>query len=194
MRRFQDFTTVESCLDGDIILIGEKHGNERSGGLARDVLGEVEPGVIAVEEPPNKAVIPRGAMGAAVQYSRDNQLDFAKIDIESRRREFASRVDDMARFHAVANSFSSPIQPSGDLQEQAIWDARNGVKDRFGEAAWRIMYPIREQEMARRLLTLRENYDGPVVAAIGAFHVPAVSQFLAHEEPLEKIDDNRVRA
>lgn len=193
MRRFQDHTTVESCHGGDIILIGEEHGNSKCESLAEDVIDDVEPGVFAVEMPPRSPVSGRGAMGAVRRAANAAGEPVINIDIENRSRKFKETTDERWKLTRRANVFSEPIEEDGNLEERAIWDARARVKAEFGADTWRIMYPIREAEMARQLLTANRQYDGRVVAAIGAFHVPAVSRFLVHEEPLDDISTERIR-
>lgn len=194
MRAFDDYTTVESCLDGDVILVGEEHGNNRCADLAGRVLDAVEPGAIAIEEPPERRAPHSAAMGEVSSYAKNNGLRLAKIDIENRTRRFSQAIGNQRGLHSTANNFTFEIQEDGNLNPKAIRDAREAVKEQFGVSAWRIMYPIRETEMARNLLTLRNEYDGPVVAAIGAFHVPAVSRFLAHQEPYGGLSSNRFEA
>lgn len=183
MTEHTDKTTVAQV--GDIILIGEEHRNSRCRFLAETVLDDVTPGVIALEHRSQM-----GAIGALQEYARSYAVPAVKIDGPKRFRQTVDSVIDLLD---TANHFEYPIQEDGDLDPRAPRVARKMVRDEFGLDTHREMYPERERYMARRLNRLAEDYDGPVVAGVGAFHVEAIVEMLPRVGAMESISPSRVK-
>lgn len=199
---FEDYTTVEETLDGDVILVGEEHtppGAEYSEDLADRVLQEYEPQTIAIESyrPRNRS---GGAMGRVADYASDEGVPLVAIDNSNPwHRLDCSRSNLMER----ANHFSHPIQEDGDLDPAAIYDARERIRDEFGDDAREMMFENRENAMAARLRGLREStecgpedmeYESPIVAAIGTFHIRGIRDRLEENIDLVFVRDERIHA
>lgn len=176
-------TTVERI--GDIVLIGEEHRNKRSAKLAEEVLDGLNPGVIGLEH-----VAGTGAIGVLRRYADNHGITRVKIDGPKR---FRRTVDDVHDLIGTANFFADPIQEDGDLDPEVPQIARNKVRDKFGLDTHRQMYPERERYMARRLNRLRESWDTPVVAGMGAFHVDAVAEMMPRVGAIGSINSRRIR-
>jgi len=192
MDEYNDYTTVASLLGGDIILVGEKHGNRDSASLMDTVLETVEPQTVAAEMPPRSRVPSTGGMGRARKYATENSAPLIRIDKSGRFNNIRDTDISMSELIRKANLFSYEIETDGDLNEDAIWDARNRIKTYYGNKVWKAMYPEREAAMAKHLLKARSEFETPIVAGIGAFHLPAVSQMIQHESPAEKLTDSRI--
>lgn len=170
----EQLTTVENI--GRYCFVGEEHtppGAPICKQVAENVLSEVEPAAIAIEMPPGGT--PGGAgMGAAYQYAQDN--DVPAFVVDKPRRAMRESVDSYLDLTRDANKFSHEIEPNGDLNEQAIFDARNRIHEQYGAEAYNEMYRNREERMARRVAWLGEEYDGPVAWFGGVFHIKAMSE------------------
>lgn len=175
-------TTVERV--GNIVLIGEEHRNERSAKLAEEVLDGLNPGVVGLEH-----VADTGAIGVLRRYADNHGITRVKIDGPKR---FNSTVDNPRELIGTANFFADPIQEDGDLDPEVPQIARSKVRDEFGLDTHRQMYPERERYMARRLNRLAEDWETPVVAGIGAFHVDAVANMIPRVGAIESIGATRI--
>lgn len=180
---FEEYTTVEEVLDGDVILIGEQHeepGASRSNDLAWEVIGEYSPQTVAIEayRPLNRTGT---AQGALYDYSREEGIPLVAID---ENNQWGDLECDRHDLHEVANTFSHPIQEDGDLDAGAIYDSRSNVLHEFGEEAFEMMYEDRELAMAQRIrgTLMRTSVETPLVVAMGAFHVPIVRDHLTNGE------------
>lgn len=190
---YEDFTTVEVLMDGDLIIVGEEHGNENSKRLMQRILDKTDPGMTAVEQGPHHARPVDGAMGEVARYAEREGIDLWHIDNEDRWRSIRSDTD-MRELLDVANQFSHEIQLDGDLDERAITDARERVRDQFGNEVFNAVYPDREETMAEYLRWLGNitTYP-PAVAAVGAFHLPAIAEIIEEDKPtLGRADWDRV--
>lgn len=180
--KFKPYTTVAEALDGDVILVGEEHGNRECKRLAARVLREVQPPTVAVEMGPNE-VPPRGAgMGALVSYAEENDdvpclhIDEPNVRISKKCREAGANWHELLQ---KANKFSHPIKSGGDLNPAAIRNARSRVANQFGQQVHYWLYEYREQSMAKSLRDAVEDYETPILAGIGAFHINALQRELA---------------
>jgi SAM-dependent methyltransferase len=165
-----------------VYIVGEEHSGEgarRAGSLARELLRNIEePEVVAIED--NSPSVKRGgAMGAVYSFAEENLASVFAIDEpKSSIREACSEVGcSYGSLLLDANEFSHPIQEDGDLDPRAIRDARERVKENYGERVYDAMYTHREKQMAGRLRYLAAHYK-PIVAAVGAFHVPSITHRL----------------
>lgn len=173
----RDFTTVEQ-IDDNIVLVGEKHDSHDSAELAERVLEAVDaaaevPLQICVELPPGRSAGGSG-MGSAITYARENSYPRYNID--------KPRTGGLQQFDTYpypmlndANHFEHPVQENGDVDSRAISYARDLIADKYGDDVYDEMYTKREVAMAGRLRELASD-GAPVLAFVGAFHVPAIKQ------------------
>lgn len=163
----------------DIFLIGEQHeppGAEICNQVARNVLEEVEPNAIGVEMPPSSRVPPNSGMGACKSYARENNIMAYRVDKD--RREMRESTDSYMRLSIVANEFSHSIEDDGDLNPEAIADARERVRNEFSQDAFRAMYLSRERHMKRKMIELHRRSNGHTVWSGGVFHIDSLSRKL----------------
>lgn len=179
-----DLQTVERVIpfqgaDHHIYLVGEQHeppGAPICKRVAENVLDAVEPAGIAIEMPPDSGVPRTSGMGAAREYAHENNIPAYCVD--KPRSAMREAADSYMRLSSVANEFSHPIEDDGDLDAQAIRDARNRVANNFSNEAYREMYSRRERHMAKRIQQLYAQLDGPVVWFGGVFHILSISHRL----------------
>lgn len=185
---FDDYTTVEEVLGGNVVLVGEEHGNERCEALAEKVLDEYQPPTLAIESArpsrPNT-----GARRAFYDYAKERTLPFIAIDENNRWHD----LDYNGPLHRDANNFSHPIEEDGDLDPQAITDARNRIQEKYGSDIYHAMYTEREEAMAGRINTLLDFFDTPIVVGIGTFHIRALRDYLEAYDDKLRVDDRRIR-
>lgn len=180
---FWDNTTIQTLADGDIVLVGEEHGNVFSKDLMRRVLNDVDPGTLAVEKSPGSWPLMDGGMGRAAQFAEDADRPLLAIDKPSPK--FRARSGSRAGLLQDANEFSHPITVDGDVEVAAISNARQRVRDNYGHKTHREMYTEREKEMAGNLKAAIEEYPTPIVAGIGTFHILALRDIYPLVEPNE---------
>lgn len=169
------YTTVQQVEDGDIVFIGEEHGNPKSGRLADKILDKVQPNTVAIERGPRVRVGRggRAAMGSCVEYARETDAPLLLID-ESRSK-YLSRCGNTRGINRIGNKFSHPIGENGNLNRRAITDARMRIRDKLGQDTYEAFYEFRERGMLSRLNTaLDEGFETPMVVAVGTFHVLAM--------------------
>jgi hypothetical protein len=176
-------TTVQTAQGGDIILVGEEHGNSDSAALMDRVLDEHEPAALAQEREPNQRLLRRGAMGAATSYARRHNLPTVKVDIGSPSEP---------GLMTVANEFTAPIEEDGDLDPQAIEDARTAVRDEYDYETYRAMYIDRERAMAANLQASLQEFGAPIICALGAFHILSVRELVATEPAAAELPARRI--
>lgn len=170
-----DKTTVEELEDGGLIIVGEEHtppGALYSQALGERVLDEYQPGTVAIEMPPGRITGSSGAMGLAREYAKRNGTRLLTID--NQRHLMHRVVDPTQSLMRAANQFTHPIREDGDLNENAIWNARQAVHELFGDDAFYEMYTHREENMAARLREAMRRFPQPIVLFCGAFHVPSL--------------------
>lgn len=187
-----DKNTVQQVAGGDIVLIGEEHGNPLSADLASSVINDLEPRTLAIEMDASsrKPVISSGAMGRVRNYAEKNDLPLLKIDQKDYRNEISSNIR-LGKLFGIGNDFSHPIQEDGDVDWKAIRNARMNVLSEFGEEVHHYFYEYRERAMAGRLKKAMNEFETPILAAVGTFHILAIRSLFEVVEERE-IGDRRV--
>lgn len=194
MSKFDDFTTVRSVADGDVVFVGEEHGNTWSKKLGEQVIAEVKPNVVAIEKGETYTA-PRpsaGAMGACKEYAEQNGVPLLCID--ENRSEYRGRYPDdvsSGRVLEVGNEFSHKIERDGDMNYYSIINARESIKDEFGMEVYDAFYTFRERGMVARLKRALERYEPPIVAAVGTFHIIGLEDMWNFVEQKKPLEDNR---
>jgi len=187
--RFRGMTTVEPLADDDIVLVGENHKNGPINDLTEDLLDELEPNTVAIEN--QRPVAHSSGMGVATRYASRNDVAVAAID-ESLWREVETETSVLAD----ANEFTYPIQSDGSLDARSIYNARARIKAKYGEEMFRKMYVEREIDMARRLRHLYDSdeFATPITVHIGVFHITALrDMWYAQEGNPMAVSAERVR-
>lgn len=195
MAYYDDFTTVATLGNGEVVLVGEEHGNRTCGELATDVLEDVEPVAVAVEHARLWYSATLGAaMGRMAAYARRHGVPLIAIDETSQIwRSTLGPNDRQAQFLAIANSFTHPITERGDVNERAIDNARQAIYELYGPDTYDALYELREQAMAERLKRAVHDYGEPIVAAIGTFHIKALQRYYESAElSMRGLPSNRV--
>jgi hypothetical protein len=188
---FEEYTTVRELPQEGAILIGEEHGNSRCAELARKVLDYYEPPTVAVENhTPYRGRRNYSAMREVAAYaSRENA---PQVGIDEYTRRLWGSAPNRIELLEDANRFSYPILEDGDLTEQAITDARERIADKYSERIWKEMYEYRERLMAARLRSIVAEYEAPVVAAVGTFHINRLAEYLSQRDWTLSVGDSRV--
>lgn len=172
-----DKTTVQYLEDGDVVLVGEGHSGDnakRAKRLCRRVVDEVGPATLAIEYPDSHIRYHGpGAMGYLSSYGNDFGKPILHID-KGRDGRRNAVDDDYGRFLSDANKFTHPIEKDGDLDPQAITDARARIHDKYGHEAYKAMYTNREVYMTALLREAKDQLATPIVAGVGAFHILAL--------------------
>lgn len=192
---FDNHTTVQTGLDEQVILVGEEHslpGAEHSESLMEEVLEEYDPQSLAIE-----ATIPsagrRAGMGAAQSFAEQEGRPITAIDDGS--ASWGPTIDDTGKLLSVANTFAEPIEEDGDVAIESIDHARRAVLEEFGEETTLAMYDDRERAMARRLRYMVESddFETPIVAGIGTFHILSLKAYLENEDDTEALSERRIK-
>lgn len=186
----EEKTTVQTVEGGEIILVGEEHRNQDSRELAERVIEEVDPQTIAVERSGKKYPITSstaGGMEYGAWYAEQEKIPLLHVDTKHdkpfrlRRKEGYGTLS----LSREANKFSHPIEEDGDVDPRAISDARERVREQFGDDIADAMYIDREEMMVKNLLWAKENFPTPIVVNIGTFHI------LRMKELFNEIDEDR---
>lgn len=187
---YNNFNTVQEALDGDVTLVGEEHFNPRSGDLMDEVLDDVEPRTVAIElERPRD--LGGGGMSRAVKYARREGAPVLGIDDKDTWRGLG---EDTSGLLSVANHFAEPVGDNGDVPEISIVTARQRVRKEYGERVHNAMYVERERAMAGRLRRAVDEFETPIVAGIGAFHILALKAMLENLDNVIEIAPRRARS
>lgn len=167
---FENYNTVAEVQDGEIVVVGERHGDERSADLVSRVTDKYDFDAVGVE-----ALIGDGGMGAAIDFA-EGSMPIAVID---RRPSFeTAEGDDRSELIEEANTFSKDLDENGDISWDAIADARKRVREKFKFETYCSMYPERETAMAERINWLNERHDGKILVVVGTFHIMALEKLL----------------
>lgn len=188
MEEKQNYTSVEILEDGDLILVGEKHHNEKSRQLVEEIVEEVVPETIAVEA--DKRQKRRGSAGGmewASNWARDEGKPIYSIDRTTTERRKLPRGA-----NGVANAFPHPVKENGDVDIRGPSKTRAKFKDEFGIEAHRVMYEDREIDMARRLNTALAEMGTPIVAVTGVYHTQALAELVPVLSRFVQFDGGRI--
>lgn len=188
---FDEYNTVQTVANEDIILVGEEHHNHRSKELMDRVLDEVGPNTIAVEASPGERPV-GGGMGLASNYASKESIPAIAIDSPNKREKFRSCSNNSGRLLTVANQFSHPIQENGDVDIRAINNARRTIRDEFGQQAYNEMYTNREIIMTKVLKSCLRDFESPIVAGVGTFHILALRDMFSEIDGLEALSEERI--
>ena len=182
-----------AVVDG-IVLVGEAHGYQESRRLVERVVEYYEPQVIGLESTPLRMkLIEKGGMSAAKLWAEQNGYPCATLDARTRTLTAALPPGiSFSEYLEVANAPQSAVEGSGRMPFSAIFEARRRVCQEFGERAFRVLYEFRESQMARRLKALQSQFEPPVVAVVGAFHVPWIADELQNRQG-GYIEDKRIK-
>lgn len=191
---FDNHTTVQTALDEQVILVGEEHfppGREHCRDLMQRVLEEYDPPTLAIEATRPTAGRSSG-MGVAQSFASEEARPLVAID--DGRKSWSGVVDDERGMLDDANYFKEPITPDGDVPIESIDYARKSFREKFGEEASAAMHADRERIMAARLRHMVESddFDTPIVAGIGTFHILALHAFLENENDTESPSERRI--
>lgn len=167
--------TVHLAREGDIVLVGEEHGNRLCGDLMHEVLEVMEPSAVGVEHGDRGVA----AMGQANHYARLHNIPLTVVDDKSKLRACERSIPShKPRLYRIANTFREPITEGGDAPLTSIESARRTIYELYGEEVYDAMYDYREDAMAEGLEKLVEEHGGPVLGVVGTFHILAIKERL----------------
>jgi hypothetical protein len=167
-----DFDNVFNPDGTEVYYVGEEHHNSHSEGLGRRVVRDTEPLFCGVESHPESSTTPSsGAMGAVVDFARENHSVLYRIDAP--RSNTLGDFRSPAGFLEDANKFTHEVQSDGSVDGQAAHDTRERILTEYGMEAFYKLFTARDREMTAIGKRLAER-DGATVLAVGAFHIPGI--------------------
>lgn len=174
--------------NNNITIVGECHTNIEYENLICSIIEDIEPDGIAVESSTFINLVDGGISQSKI-YASDLDVPLAIVD-QNEKWMKNKLGEDKSDIILTANKYQQYVHNIGDITPRIVSDARNIIRDKFGEKAYQTLYTQREEYMGSRVNGFQDYVDGEVLLICGAFHVYALSEMV--DISASYIEDNRI--